>query len=65
MKISVNGKGMDLEAGTIEHLLTALGYDRRFVAVAINFTCVARSQFASTEIHEGDEVEVLSPQSGG
>lgn len=66
MPIRVNGKEENVKSPQyVSELLHALGYDEKFVAVAINFDCVRRRDFSTTTIREGDDIEILSPQAGG
>ncbi|SMF20283.1 sulfur carrier protein ThiS [Pseudobacteriovorax antillogorgiicola] len=66
MNIMVNGKAKTIDQETnVSGLLEALGYKNPFVAVAINHQCVPRSSFATTEIKNNDDIEILAPMSGG
>jgi sulfur carrier protein len=65
MKIRVNGEERMEEACSIDELVRKLGYESKFVAVAVNFECVRRAEFYEKQIADGDEIEILSPQSGG
>jgi thiamine biosynthesis protein ThiS len=35
------------------------------VAVAVNQSCIARTDFEATLVRDGDEIEVLAPMAGG
>jgi sulfur carrier protein len=66
MIVTVNGKPMELPAGlTIEGLLSHLRVRREFTAVALNREVALRAQYASTELREGDKVEIVHPMGGG
>ena len=66
MKITVNGKPMDLETGTtVEALLDRLGVPRQYTAVAVNRDITPKSQYASVTLGEGDRVEIVRPMGGG
>ena len=66
MRITVNGNEINVDNQvTVQNLLHQLGYQDPFVAVAINRTCVPRSQFEKHQIHSQDHVEILAPMSGG
>jgi sulfur carrier protein len=66
MEIILNGQREELEAScTITELLTDLGYVQKFVAVAVNGTCVRRADFDTRRVSEGDDIEVLAPMAGG
>ena len=57
---------MELPAGlTIEGLLSHLRVRREFTAVALNREVALRAQYASTELREGDKVEIVHPMGGG
>lgn len=66
MNLLVNGTPTQIDqATTVHELLGELGYRDSFVAVALNRACVRRSEFASTPLAAGDEVEILAPMAGG
>ncbi len=66
MIITVNGKPMELPAGlTIEGLLSHLKVRREFTAVALNREVALRAQYATTELRDGDKVEIVHPMGGG
>jgi len=64
--IQVNGASRELpEAVPVSTLLTTLGFDGRPVAVAVNHTCVKRSEYPTAVVRDGDDVEILAPMAGG
>ena len=66
MKITVNGKPMDLEAGTtVEGLLILLGVPRQYTAVAVNRDVTPKSEYAAVKLGDGDRVEIVRPMGGG
>ena len=66
MIVTVNGKPMELPAGlTIEGLLTHLKVRREFTAVALNREVTLRAEYTSTELRDGDKVEIVHPMGGG
>jgi sulfur carrier protein len=66
MELIINGDIKDVGiAITVQDLLKELGYQGSFVAVAINRTCVKHSEFATTSVAAGDEIEILAPMAGG
>ena len=66
MMVSVNGKPMELEAGTtVEGLLQRLGVPRQYTAVAVNRDIAPKSAYASLTLGEGDRVEIVRPMGGG
>jgi thiamine biosynthesis protein ThiS len=66
MTITVNGKPMDLEAGTtVEALLAQLGVPRQYTAVAVNRDVTPKSEYGSVKLGDGDRVEIVRPMGGG
>jgi len=66
MKISVNGKDMEVADGlTVEALLTQLGVKRQYTAVAVNREVTPKSAYEATVLHDGDRVEIVRPMGGG
>lgn len=66
MNIILNGQPGTIPAGmTVTAALDSWGYQDHFVAVAINRTCVPRSDFDQRKILEGDDIEILAPMAGG
>ena len=66
VKISVNGKAMDVEPGlTVEGLLTLLNVKREFTAVAVNREVTPKSSYDTVKLSEGDKVEIVRPMGGG
>ena len=66
MKISVNGKDMEVADGlSVEALLTQLGVKRQYTAVAVNREVTPKSAYEATVLHDGDRVEIVRPMGGG
>ncbi len=66
MKISVNGKDMEVADGlSVEALLTHLGVRRQYTAVAVNREVRPKSAYGATMLHDGDRVEIVRPMGGG
>ncbi len=66
MKLLVNGDSRDFaEGATVAALMDTLGIDPSFIAVSVNQTFVPRSTYTTRALHEGDEIEILSPRQGG
>ena len=66
MTITLNGDPYELAAGlTISELLTRLEIDPRRVAVERNFLVVKRAAYDTTQIVEGDEIEIVNFVGGG
>ena len=66
MKITVNGKPMELEAGTtVEGLLNLLGVPRQYTAVAVNRDITRKGDYGTVKLGDGDRVEIVRPMGGG
>jgi len=66
MRLLVNGSARVATSGaTVARLLETMGDTRRGLAVAVNDAIVLRSAWTSTELTDGDRVEVLAPTRGG
>jgi len=66
MRIQLNGKDKEIEAGTTVHgLLDALAVVSASVAVERNAQLVSRRTFADLVLEEGDEVEIVTFVGGG
>ena len=66
MQLTVNGTPGAYEPGlTVAALVAARTDDARRVAVARNLEVVPRSAWATTELADGDAVEVLAAVAGG
>jgi thiamine biosynthesis protein ThiS len=64
--IKLNGDPFMIDGqATIATLLARLDIDPRRVAVERNFVIVKRDQYASTDIAEGDEIEIVNFVGGG
>jgi sulfur carrier protein len=62
----VNGETAEFESPTtIDDVVTALGIERRGVAVSLDREVVPRSRWATTTVTEGARVEVLAAAAGG
>ncbi len=66
MKIVLNGDPYELDGGrTVSQLLAHLGIDARRVAVEHNLVVLKRGLFDTTEIHDGDQIEIVNFVGGG
>ena len=62
----INGEDHELAKGsTLEALVAQLGLTRRRLAVELNRTVVRRDQWGQTELHEGDQIEIVHFVGGG
>jgi len=66
MKIVLNGDPYEVAGQlTLTTLLAMLNIDPRRVAVEHNLTVVKRTNYDSTQIQEGDQVEIVNFVGGG
>lgn len=66
MRLVVNGEERQVEPSTtVKALLASLGLGDTLVAVERNEEVVPRAKHESTELHEGDRVEVVHFVGGG
>lgn len=65
MQVKVNGKAEDIQGGTVLDLLTLKKIEPQMVAVEVNDQMIDRDHLASTQLHEGDQVEFLFYMGGG
>jgi sulfur carrier protein len=64
--ITVNGKPVEIEAGTtIDGLLAHLSIKREYTAVAVNREITPKGDYATVKLSEGDRVEIVRPMGGG
>ena len=66
VKITLNGDPRDVAGPlTISDLLRTLEIDPRRVAVERNLVVLKRALFDTTEVHEGDMIEIVNFVGGG
>jgi len=66
LTIKLNGDPYDLAAPlTISELLSRLEIDPRRVAIERNFLVIKRAAYETTQIAEGDEIEIVTFVGGG
>ena len=66
MKLTVNGKDMELNDGlTVTGLLESLEIDPGRVAVEVNLKIIKRCDFGEQKLNEGDSVEIVNFVGGG
>jgi thiazole synthase len=65
-KVFVNGEYRELgDDATVETVVRELGVDKRGTAVAVNGEVIPRGRWHETELHDGQEIEVLHAVQGG
>lgn len=65
MNILLNGEPREVESPRLDLILEHLGYGETAVATAVNGLFVARDARPTTELRDGDRLEVLAPMQGG
>ena len=66
MTVVVNGVARELSDGaTVAEIVLTLTTEERGVAVALNGEVVPRSEWATTALADGQQVEVLKAVQGG
>ena len=66
MKIHLNGESFEITSPlNVTELLVKLEIDPRLVAVERNLVVLKRAEFGSTNIEEGDEIEIVNFVGGG
>lgn len=65
MKIVVNGAQAEVQATSLTAILDELGHGGAKVATAVNEEFVPATLRDSTEIAEGDRIEIVAPRQGG
>lgn len=64
--IFLNGERVKLEvATTLAAALKHWGYNRESIATALNETFIPRDLYNSTQVKNGDSIEVVSAMQGG
>lgn len=65
MEILLNGDPLTIEQScTIQYLVTSLELNGKF-AIEINKNIIPRSQYPSTRLHAGDNIEIVQAIGGG
>jgi sulfur carrier protein len=66
MTVTINGEARDIEPGTtVTGLLEDLGLHPRLIVVEHNREILDRGEFDRTEVHEGDNFELVHFVGGG
>ena len=65
MKITINGQEQSFPSITLAGLVEQLGMKQDRVAVELNRNIVPRSQWAETNLAEGDNLEIVHFVGGG
>lgn len=67
MHLTINGKPREFDAVTftVAHLVTQLNLEGKRLAIECNGEIVPRSQFAATQLVDGDKLEIVGAVGGG
>ena len=67
IQISLNGKSISTEMRTLVDILTTsnISPEQPGIAVALNDAVVRRSEWNTTQISNGDRIEVITAMQGG
>lgn len=65
MKIYINNKETEISSETLEQLANELNLPEQGVAMAVGTTMVQRTQWAETQLKEGDSIIVIKAACGG
>ena len=65
MSLTINGEQVEAAGKTLSDYLKEAGYDTRGIAVERNGEVIPRSQYDSTILKDGDQVELVHCVAGG
>lgn len=65
MNVQINDKVTETQARTLQQLAGELGLPEKGVAIAIANKMVPRTEWADTELHEGDRIMMIKAACGG
>ena len=65
MKLVLNGKDREVDATQVESLVAELGLPLAAALVEHNGTALLRSEWAKTNLQEGDRLEIIRMVAGG
>lgn len=66
MNIIINGEEKNINTAlNIAEMLSEQGYGEMTIAVARNGSFVPKDQHISTQLEEGDQIEIVAPMQGG
>ncbi len=63
--IYLNGESRTVSTGTLIDLVSELGLEQRMIAIERNLEVVPKSEYASTQLKEGDRIELVHMIGGG
>ena len=65
MRVIVNGEAREIASESVAALLGELDYEGTHFAIAVNYDVLPKSQWAQTQLKNGDEIEIITPRQGG
>ncbi|GGG05701.1 MULTISPECIES: sulfur carrier protein ThiS [Cysteiniphilum] len=66
IEIVLNGEKKQLKSQqSLQALLTDIGFASSYAAVAVNKSIIDHSAYDTTQIIQGDEIDILTPMQGG
>ena len=65
MNLLLNGKSQTSSAATLSALVEQLGMKADRVAIELNREIVPRDQWPQTQLHDGDQLEIVQFVGGG
>jgi sulfur carrier protein len=65
VEIYLNGQPLATEARSVAEFVDGQSLSGKKVATALNGHFVPEAQRATTELHPGDRIEIVSPRQGG
>jgi thiamine biosynthesis protein ThiS len=65
MKVSINGEMREIGGQSVLQLLESLSIDPRKVAVERNMEILPKGAYASTQLIDGDSIEIVHFVGGG
>lgn len=65
MKLVLNGKEREVKATQVEELVAELGLPLAAALVEHNGTALLRSEWAKTNLRDGDRLEIIRMVAGG
>jgi len=65
MNISINGEMREIDGQSVLQLLESLSIDPRKIAVERNLEILPKGEYASTQLTDGDSIEIVHFVGGG
>ncbi|NJD91925.1 MAG: sulfur carrier protein ThiS [Geobacter sp.] len=65
MKVNINGEMRELDGQSVLQLLESLSIDPRKVAVERNLEILPKGEYDSTQLADGDSIEIVHFVGGG